>query len=404
MASKRKVQAPPAAAPDESEFDFVLALCRTAIASGDQVQRHSVERLLGHLSASGRIEAASAVEGLLRVRKNTTPMVPVQLTRSFVTPAREALTRGVRIPVDKETAAPLADIVWVEDLPKTPPVFGVELQTAFDTFVAEWSHVEALAGVGVAPTRSMLLYGQPGTGKTHAALWLAGQLGLPAVVARLDGLMSSFLGTTSRNIGNLFDFVQRYECVLVLDEFDAIAKLRDDPQEMGEIKRVVNTLLQRLDHRRQNGITLGLTNHDQLLDPAVWRRFDVQLRIPAPGLEARQAILRQYLAPLPEDESTETFLAWLCADMTGAELEAFVHTYKRLSVLAESAYSNVFGLCGLVGNLHAERMRDDRRSFLGLPELVAAKQLAAEAPSADGHVLATVFGRSKSTITRWLAT
>src|SRR5207247_10685382 len=104
------------------------------------------------------------------------------------------------------------------------------------------------------------------TGKTRLARWMAAQLELPILLARMDGLVSSFLGTTARNIGNLFGFANRYRCLLLLDEFDALAKLRDDPQEVGEIKRVVNALLQNLDARSDLGLTIGITNHPKLLD------------------------------------------------------------------------------------------------------------------------------------------
>lgn len=114
------------------------------------------------------------------------------------------------------------------------------------------------------PASSCLIYGLPGTGKTHLGKWIAKQIGLPVVLARLEGLMSSFLGTTAKNIGNLFSFANRYNCVLLLDEFDAIAKLRNDPQEVGEVKRVVNTLLQCLDSRKDQGFTIGINQSTNL--------------------------------------------------------------------------------------------------------------------------------------------
>ena len=144
--------------------------------------------------------------------------------------------------------------------------------------MGEWAKVDALRAMGVEPSRSCLLYGPPGTGKTLTALMLARRLGLPVVNARIDGLVSSFLGTTARNIANLFDFANRYRCVLLLDEFDALAKMKDDPHELGEIKRVVNTLLQNLDARKGIGLTIAITNHEGLLDTAVWRRFENHIR------------------------------------------------------------------------------------------------------------------------------
>jgi SpoVK/Ycf46/Vps4 family AAA+-type ATPase len=174
-----------------------------------------------------------------------------------------------------------------------------------------------------------LIYGAPGTGKTRLALWMAAQLELPILLAKIDGLVSSFLGTTARNIANLFTFANRYRCVLLLDEFDAFAKLRDDPQEVGEIKRVVNALLQNLDSRRDVGLTIGITNHPQLLDSAVWRRFEVQLEVPKPDFDVRVEIARHFMPPVTAPETHLRMIAWFTDGATGAEIETLVRTYKK---------------------------------------------------------------------------
>ena len=385
-----------------TEFALILAVCRSAVAGGDEVQRHQVQRLCDHFEKEGQTEQAAALRELLQGSDRTRTLTPFALKPSRAALTGEPMSRGVKPPVDKETAVPLAEVLWPEDLPAEPPVLPPELERAIANLVSEWHHAEALAQVAVTPTRSALLFGLPGTGKTHLAQWLARQLGLPIVVARLDGLISSFLGTTSRNIGHLFAFAARYQCVLLLDEFDAVAKLRDDPHELGEIKRVVNTILQHLDERRSIGFTIGITNHEKLLDPAVWRRFEVQLHLPPPSIDGRLAILRTYLRPMELSPARERFLAWLCEGMSGSEIETVMQSYKRLSVLQASTDPTFFDLCRLTVGLHGERVTPLKRALLNEPLPNLAKALAQDPEIAsDLATLADLFGKSKSTVARW---
>lgn len=239
----------------------------------------------------------------------------------------------------------------------------------------EWASEAALQAVGVAPTRSLLIYGPPGSGKTVTAHHIAARLDLPLVTARIDGLISSFLGTTARNIANLFDFANRYACVLLLDEFDALAKLRDDPQEIGEIKRVVNTLLQNLDQRRGFGITIAITNHDRLLDPAVWRRFETHLQLGEPDEGARQRLIARFLQPIEAPTSTLRVFSYCLADRTGADIERVCMAAKRtLALSGEShdgpglfhALSSVLARTPGHENLPARILAADKEAFVSL--------------------------------------
>ena len=132
------------------------------------------------------------------------------------------------------------------------------------------------------------MYGPPGTGKSRLARFIAQELGLDLYIARLDGLISSFLGSTSKNIRALFDFAAKTPCILFLDEFDAIAKLRGDTQELGELKRVVNSFIQNLDTLGTQSIVIAATNHEELLDSAIWRRFSYRLALNFPTADLRE--------------------------------------------------------------------------------------------------------------------
>lgn len=317
-------------------FAVVQSIIKAALASDGTSVRKQVARLETRLRKDGATKEVAAIERLLKASDDVKELAPsqVEISRALIT--GETLTPETHPPMDRETGAQLCLI----DLPSasTPkPVYGQAAQDTIDGLLAEWGHSDALKAVGVEPTRSLLIYGPPGTGKTLTAHYIAEQMNLPLVTARIDGLISSFLGTTARNIANLFDFANRYACVLLLDEFDALAKLRDDPHEVGEIKRVVNTLLQNLDRRRSFGVTIAITNHDGLLDPAVWRRFETQLHIGEPEHVARETLIKRFLAPLDTDEATARIFSYCLPGRSGADLERICRAVKRATAMTGEA-------------------------------------------------------------------
>ena len=276
----------------------------------------------------------------------------------------------------------------------------------------EWDRIEDLARMGVKPNMRCLLYGAPGVGKTLLARFIGHQLGLPIAEARLDGLVSSFLGTTARNIGALFDFASRYRCILFLDEFDAIAKARDDSQEVGEIKRVVNTLLQCLDARNVQGFTLAATNHEHLLDPAIWRRFESRICIAKPQSDTRAAMLKRFLAPVRLSNSEMRMLVWLTEGMSGADLETLVTGGKRYLVLhaRQGRRSRIQGRSRQAALLSALRRQatlnallfDERRKELLLRSDNSLLDALIEGAGLTQTEAASVLGVSQSTVSRRL--
>lgn len=159
------------------------------------------------------------------------------------------------------------------------------------SFVESYKHRDMLLKSGVDIPNSLLLYGPPGCGKTTMAQYISSITGLPLVTAQLDGLVSSLLGSTAKNIRKVFDYASKRDCILFLDEFDVIAKLRDDQNELGELKRVVNSLIQNIDMFSNNSILIAATNHHEMLDSAIWRRFSTILSLEKPQKDDISALL-----------------------------------------------------------------------------------------------------------------
>lgn len=233
------------------------------------------------------------------------------------------------IPVDSESRFPLIEHIRLKTLQEPP----IELLQAQWDVVHEFLSVAKSYGTSDIPeiggSLSFLMYGPPGTGKSRLARHIAKELGLDLYVARLDGLISSYLGSTSKNIRALFDFAAKTPCVLFLDEFDAIAKLRGDTQELGELKRVVNSFLQNLDSLGSHSIVLAATNHDGLLDAAVWRRFAYRLALKLPSREQRARIWLSFIEPVTFSERNIGILADLSEGFSGSDIREICTRLRR---------------------------------------------------------------------------
>ena len=178
-------------------------------------------------------------------------------------------------------------------------VLPAPVEEEFARIEREYAARERLALHGLTPSRTVLLYGPPGCGKSMGAERLSWNTGLPLIKVRFDAIVSSYLGETAINLRSIFDTIHQSPCLFFIDEADSLARTRLAVQEVGEVKRIVNTFLQLLDEYKAPGLLVAATNLDSDLDSAVWRRFDTVIEVPRPGNSEIRGIIEQSLGAIP---------------------------------------------------------------------------------------------------------
>lgn len=304
-------------------------------------------------------------------------------------------------PVDSETRFPLVDKIDA-DPSSDILILTQEQSDLVSEFVSVVKSQSQLESQGMVAQNSLLLYGPPGCGKTCLARHIAKELQLPLYLARIDGLISSFLGNTAKNIRAVLEFAAKGPCVLLLDEFDALAKLRDDKQELGELKRVVNSFLQTIDSLGPHTVIIAASNHPQLLDPAVWRRFNYTLPLLLPEAGQRKQIWSAYLKPGRWSDHDLELFTDLSDGFTGAEIKEACMRLRR-QMIVHKTQPDAHGV--FVGLSRLATTDPSRIRFItnlnGLDNMATAAALRTRNSRLYSHAaIAGLLGVSKATAHR----
>ncbi|MBD2482066.1 AAA family ATPase [Planktothrix sp. FACHB-1365] len=223
-------------------------------------------------------------------------------------------------PKDKDTGLALLEVKQF-DLTWDHIVLSEKIFDILQEIVLENRKQDILAAYNLKPKNKLLFCGPPGCGKTQTAKVLSSILGLPLVYVNLTAVFSSYLGETATNLQKIFTYIEKGEWLVLFDEFDAIARDRDNLNEHGEVKRLVNSLLQLIDNATNQSIFVAATNHEKLLDSAVWRRFDEVIFFDNPSVELRTALLSHYLSAIRYTGIDLYAFATRLENATGADIE-----------------------------------------------------------------------------------
>lgn len=216
-------------------------------------------------------------------------------------------------------------------------VLGEPLQQSLQRVLKEQRHLAKLRSHGLHPRRKLLLVGPSGTGKTMTASALAGELGIPLFVVRLDALITKFMGETAAKLRQVFDTVSSTRGVYFFDEFDAIGSQRGLSNEVGEVRRILNSFLLMIEQDDSNSVIVAATNHPQILDDALFRRFDDVVEYRVPSATEILALLRMRLAGYVKSKKDLADLAVEATGLSHAEIARAINDAVKEAVMQDQS-------------------------------------------------------------------
>jgi AAA+ superfamily predicted ATPase len=296
--------------------DLLVSLIRAGATGDREMLRSTAEAMVADERAKKHFIVADRMQRAL----SAVPITPPALTAS---------SQILATANGREAILEITPRLQLDDL-----LLPLPAQESARQLVEEHRRADVLRASGYEPRHRVLLSGPPGNGKTSFAEAISEGLGLPFYVVRYDALIGSYLGETNARLRKLFDYVRTTPSVLFFDEFDAIGKERGDTHETGEIKRVVSFLLMQLDQLPSYVIVVAATNHGELLDRAVWRRFQMRLSLPAPRKNEIVVFLDRIVSGWPDTpKMPKSRIASRLGAVSFAEALDFCQNVRRRQIL-----------------------------------------------------------------------
>lgn len=293
--------------------DLILNLVRTGIEGDEQLFRKTVEAIAAEEQLKRHYAFAERLNELLKspitpTTRNSKQSDPKLQNAYYVVNAKKSLD----------------DLVLPKEIYKT----CVEI-------FEEHNRKDLLRSYNLEPRHRILLSGPPGNGKTSLAEAFAHELMVPLFVVKYEGIIGSYLGETAQQLDRLFEQIKSQRCVIFFDEFDALGKERADPNEVGEIKRVVNALLMQIDMMPNHVTVIAATNHADMLDKAAWRRFQTKLELPKPTVTMIEKWVSRFQESVGHDFGVSNrALSQKLKGLSFGEIEDFALDVQRRYVLS----------------------------------------------------------------------
>lgn len=255
-----------------SQSDFIKDIAKFGLENDQEKLQAVLSQLIDYAKKSRKINLALQLQSILKEairNKQTSGLVVVDSPKHLL---REEDREVKDFIIEKLTSDyRFEDLICTESVHKE-----------LEYFITEHKLLHVLNHFDLPVSNKVLFHGPSGCGKTLASYVLAGELEKLMVVINLGALVSSKLGETSKNLAKIFRRAASEDCIIFIDEFDSIGKIRDYSQDHGEMKRVVNTILQLFDYLPQKSIVIAATNHFEMIDDAILRRFDLRIRLELP--------------------------------------------------------------------------------------------------------------------------